>query len=409
MKNIYDDRKERGLYAILSDEILVDRCVEQSSTAIFAYFYYDDSVERYGRYIESIPEDIVVYIISPKAEILSAARHTYNRKKIFFVEKENRGRDVSALCVACREFTPNYKYVCFLHDKKEHYTCEKKKTNIWIDNLWGNMIGNAVYIENVLSYLADHKKVGLLLPMEPIQAYTDGNWWGENYTNTVRVAKKIGVDSDLIREDRAAISIGTVFWARTEALEKLINYSWLYEDFAEEPMPMDGTISHAIERVLPYVAQDAGYETYMVMSSRFAASVIAELYDDWLVSGTYLRGKLGVRSVEEIPYIDEMNDSVKEYCDRHERNYIYGAGRYALDLKNVCDHYQIPIEGCVVKDMNHGVQTVSNISILEFGRIDLKNCGVMVAVNASLQREVIEQLTQAGLKDLFIYKERAVE
>ncbi|WP_353937923.1 rhamnan synthesis F family protein, partial [Parabacteroides goldsteinii] len=31
---------------------------------------------------------------------------------------ENRGRDVSALLVGCAPYISDYKYVCFVHDKK---------------------------------------------------------------------------------------------------------------------------------------------------------------------------------------------------------------------------------------------------------------------------------------------------
>ena len=63
---------------------------------------------------------------------------------------------------------------------------------------------------------------------------------------------------------------GSCFWFRTDALRKLFKYDWKYEDFPEEPLPIDGTISHAIERCYAYVAQDAGYYSAIVMCDEYA-------------------------------------------------------------------------------------------------------------------------------------------
>jgi lipopolysaccharide biosynthesis protein len=53
--------------------------------------------------------------------------------------------------------------------------------------------------------------------------------------------------------------VGTMFWARPAALApfKRLGLSW--KDYPREPVPYDGTILHAIERLVPFVAQGAGY------------------------------------------------------------------------------------------------------------------------------------------------------
>ena len=57
------------------------------------------------------------------------------------------------------------------------------------------------------------------------------------------------------------MAVGTVYWSRVDALRKLFEYEWKYEDFDMEPLAEDGTLSHAIERILEFVARDAGYES----------------------------------------------------------------------------------------------------------------------------------------------------
>jgi lipopolysaccharide biosynthesis protein len=42
-----------------------------------------------------------------------------------------------------------------------------------------------------------------------------------------------------------------MFWARTEALAPLVGLALNWEDYPAEPLPYDGTLLHAIERLLP--------------------------------------------------------------------------------------------------------------------------------------------------------------
>lgn len=65
---------------------------------------------------------------------------------------------------------------------------------------------------------------------------------------------------------------GSVFWFRVKALAPLFDHGWKHEDFPPEPLPQDGTISHAIERIYPFVAQGAGYYPAQAMSVDYAVA-----------------------------------------------------------------------------------------------------------------------------------------
>ena len=51
-----------------------------------------------------------------------------------------------------------------------------------------------------------------------------------------------------------------MFWARPSGLSALIKYNWKWSDFPSEPIPYDGTILHAIERITPIICNEAGYQ-----------------------------------------------------------------------------------------------------------------------------------------------------
>jgi lipopolysaccharide biosynthesis protein len=54
--------------------------------------------------------------------------------------------------------------------------------------------------------------------------------------------------------------VGTMFWARKDAVAPLFGLNLGWDDYPEEPVPIDGTILHALERLLPFVANHAGYQ-----------------------------------------------------------------------------------------------------------------------------------------------------
>ncbi|MEO5581730.1 MAG: rhamnan synthesis F family protein, partial [Saprospiraceae bacterium] len=53
--------------------------------------------------------------------------------------------------------------------------------------------------------------------------------------------------------------MGTMFWARTESLLPLFNLKFDWESYPDEPIPEDGSILHALERILPSVVNHQGF------------------------------------------------------------------------------------------------------------------------------------------------------
>lgn len=102
-------------------------------------------------------------------------------------------------------------------------------------------------------------------------------------------AEAFGKTADLLKSlcDRLHLNVpfdehpiaafGTMFWARTDALTDLFSCQWNYEDFPEEPLAVDFTISHALERVMCFCAQNRGYVSKWAMPESFAELYINNL------------------------------------------------------------------------------------------------------------------------------------
>lgn len=252
-----------------------DKPSQKRRVAMLAHIYYVDELKNLYSYISNMPEDADLYFTTQtdekKKQIESYCAKLKNKVSVKLVK--NRGRDVSALLIIGRELVDQYDYICFIHDKK---VTQEKPGSVgegFAYICYKNVLETKEYVENILQLFEDNNHLGVLCPPKPLHGpYVFGllQTWEKNYTNTVKLLKKLDISVPIDKFKVPIAPHGSCFWFRTSAVKKLFANDWQYDDFPEEPLPIDGTISHAIERCYAYVAQEAGYYTAVVMSDNFA-------------------------------------------------------------------------------------------------------------------------------------------
>ena len=55
--------------------------------------------------------------------------------------------------------------------------------------------------------------------------------------------------------------VGTMYWAKQNALSSLYDLDFSWSDYPTEPIGYDGSILHAIERLIPIVNTNSGYKS----------------------------------------------------------------------------------------------------------------------------------------------------
>jgi lipopolysaccharide biosynthesis protein len=123
----------------------------------------------------------------------------------------------------------------------------------WREFLWQNLIGDAhPMIDIIIERFAADGRTGFVFPND--SHLCD---WDQNRDVAKDLARPMGIKVPL--PPFFEFPIGTMFWARVDALRPLFKLKISRDDYPEEPVPGDGTILHALERLLPFVAQHAGY------------------------------------------------------------------------------------------------------------------------------------------------------
>lgn len=260
----------------LSDSAKTAEIGTRRKVALLMHVYFEELFDEMYQYASSMPEYADVYLTvsdEKKKKILEEKFSTLPVHKVEVILCNNRGRDVSAGLIVGKDLIDQYDYICFAHDKKTTQLKNGLVGKGFSDRCFNNILWNQHVVANILSLFEDNARLGMLGTAFPnhgeyFQLY--GNEWAMNFENTKKLAEEMGIHVPMDARKMPITGYGSVFWFRTDALRKLYERDWKYEDFPQEPLPVDGTISHAIERLRPFVAQAAGYYSSFVMADVYA-------------------------------------------------------------------------------------------------------------------------------------------
>ncbi len=403
MRNVFDALYEDNLLHVISETEQPREVTEEvyKNTAVAVNLYYKETLNYYFSYIKNIPKKIDIYIISSNEQIWGdIEKFAHLENNIFLLKKENRGRDISSLLVTLKEIALNKKYICFIHDKKEIRDEVKEDTKAWIDNLWGNTLKSSIYINNILNILQE-EKVGVLVPPKPIEnkmIYSYINLWDADFEMAKCLADKMNLNCDM-NINKSPITLGTVFWCKTAALSKLWKMNWTYEDFPKEPLPLDGTINHAIERIISYVAQDAGYTTEIIMNTAYSEKLLLKFHKTLYETYDLLKMLFNIKDINDLKKFEYYRADVEYIFAHHKSVYLYGAGEIGVKLSDWIKMWGFNIKGFLVTKKSE-IEYVDNIPVYELKDIyNDDSVGIIVSVG----KKYIEEIESILLKNKFNY------
>jgi len=165
----------------------------------------------------------------------------------------NRGRDIGPLLTELgQDLDRNYAFHGHLHTKRSALidggTAER-----WREFLMINLLGDArrPMADRILSRMLSDPTLGLVFPDDP-----GCLGWTANRAPAEALAERLQLP---VLPAAINFPVGTMFWARRGALRSLYELGLTWNDYPEEPIGYDGTMLHAIERLLPQVCQANGY------------------------------------------------------------------------------------------------------------------------------------------------------
>ena len=279
----YDFTRNLGLTRLIPERVQDEACAaavrKNRRIALCMHLYFMDMLPQSCAFAANMPPETDVFISTNTPEKKQQIEEAFRTLPLYAVTVkvvENRGRDVAAFLCDLAPQIREYDYACFMHDKKAIQTKPGSVGASFGYVCNENICKNADYVLNVLTEFEKDPYLGLLCPPFPTHGVyfmnMCSNGWGPNFDNTKALMKKLGIDRPISGEKMPIAPFGSVFWFRVKALAPLFDHGWQHEDFPPEPLPQDGTISHAIERIYPFVAQGAGYYPAQAMSADYAVA-----------------------------------------------------------------------------------------------------------------------------------------
>jgi len=183
---------------------------------------------------------------------LGEATRGYDRGSVLVRLVPNRGRDIGPFMTHAGDLLGDYDVIGHVHSKRS-VSLDKGAGDSWREFLWQHLIGDChPMMDLILARFAGDAELGIVFPDDP--HLSD---WDDNREIAERLRARMGIPEPL--PPFFDFPIGTMFWARSAALRPLLALKLDWNDYPEEPVAIDGTILHALERLLPFAAAHAGY------------------------------------------------------------------------------------------------------------------------------------------------------
>jgi hypothetical protein len=224
--------------------------------AVIAHIFYIEYADELLRYLGNLTVAADLFVSTDTAQKQADLERILAPFRAGTLEVRvtpNRGRDIGPKVVGFRDVYDRYEVFLHLHSKRSPHGGDALKP--WRGYLLDHLLGSPAIVDSNLALLATDN-VGLVFPQHMLAVRGVLNW-GYDFPFARDLLARAGVA--LTKEHLLEFPSGSMFWARTDALRKLLALDLTFDDFEEEAGKVDGTLAHAIERSYLFFCEAAGY------------------------------------------------------------------------------------------------------------------------------------------------------
>jgi glycosyltransferase involved in cell wall biosynthesis len=223
--------------------------------ALHIHVYYADLLPGILDALEgnTVRPDLYISVPSDRVLTMVAARlGQYLGKVAKIAVVPNRGRDIGPLLTAFGpQLCKGYDVIGHLHTKKTSDVVDSSVGETWHRFLLANLLGGQhAMADRIVARMVADDSVGIVFPADP-----NVPGWDKNREYGESLARRLGL-SEL--PDEFNFPVGTMFWIKANVLAPFVDLKLDWKDYPAEPLPYDGSILHALERLFPLVAAHRG-------------------------------------------------------------------------------------------------------------------------------------------------------
>lgn len=234
-------------------------------TAVVIHLYYIEPLDLFQRKLALLRQGTYkVFVTIPRDDpgVKDMIKSRFPDSEIFVVP--NRGRDVLPfLKIAKHLKQAGYTKILKIHSKK---SIHRKDGDDWLSDIINELLPDDKEVREKIIQVLNMPTTSVVGPKEQYISLP------VNFdANSAHIQKIIGslfgpkirkqVD---IKRDEYGFFAGTMFWARLDALDGILNRKYTISEFDTEKGQIDGTLAHGLERVFTLYPELNGKKIYGV-------------------------------------------------------------------------------------------------------------------------------------------------
>ncbi len=231
--------------------------------AVHLHLYYIDLAEEFINYFNNIPYKFDLYISVATDEVIKCIENKFksikNVEKVIVKKAGNFGRDFGPMFVLFKNDLEKYDYILHCHSKKSIRTGEQQDG--WRQHMMDSLLKDENLVKQIFYQFEKGDNIGLIYP----ETYSDMPYWAHtwlyNKPESNKIANRLGFTLD---DEYIDYSVGSFFWVKIDSIKNFLDFNYTKKDFGEENGKNDGTLAHAIERMIPQVVKNNKYN-YLVI------------------------------------------------------------------------------------------------------------------------------------------------
>lgn len=238
----------------------------QLKVAVHVHIYHIDLLDEIVRYVDNIPFPFDLFLTTNtdyKKEAIEKAFSDFPQcGKVKITVTSNRGRDIGPFFQIGGELL-EYDIIGHFHTKK---SATVNWGDLWRRYLFDNLLGSPDAIAWFMAEFKSDPTLGMVFPPAyPLLPNKAG--WSSMREESEALFRRLGFHSLLPKEP--TFPAGNMFWARKEAIKKVLEENWTGNDFQDEKDQLEHTTGHYIERIWKYIAVESGYEVKETLVAPF--------------------------------------------------------------------------------------------------------------------------------------------
>lgn len=228
--------------------------------AIHAHIYYADLLDEFTLFFKNMPYLYDLFVSTANETDRQTCQQALSG--LAFLDRltvtvvPNRGRDLAPFFCTFGPELQGYDYLAHVHSKKSLYS--HGAADGWREYLLTQLFGSSEQVQKIFALLTGEQNIGFVYPQNTAILPHWANTWLSNRANGTAWCRKLGITP--VPVGYFDFPAGSMFWARTGALQPLFDAHLKIEDFPEEAGQNDATLAHCLERLFVLTTRKTGLD-----------------------------------------------------------------------------------------------------------------------------------------------------